>query len=121
MGATLWHTLNYHLPDNYFIFFLCGHNCATIKYDNSHMTKRLTIYDPAHPWTRTRVPTINAADLQSYRQRLGLSQEALAQLLGVHKLTVSHWETGAAASPGYLPLALAAIHRAIGGSNVNVQ
>ncbi|MBZ4251836.1 helix-turn-helix domain-containing protein, partial [Streptococcus pneumoniae] len=42
-------------------------------------------------------------DLQSLRARLGLTQEALAALLGVHKLTVSHWETGAASPPGYLP------------------
>jgi transcriptional regulator with XRE-family HTH domain len=55
--------------------------------------------------------------LQSYRQRLGLSQEALAMLLGVHKLTISHWETGVAAAPGYLPLALAAINRATGATN----
>jgi DNA-binding transcriptional regulator YiaG len=64
-----------------------------------------------------KIQTMTTLDLQSYRARLGLSQEALASLLGVHKLTISHWETGVAASPGYLPLALAAIHRAIGGSN----
>lgn len=51
------------------------------------------------------------------RRAMRLSQEALAALLGVHKLTVSHWETGAASPPGYLPLALQAIHRATGGSN----
>jgi DNA-binding transcriptional regulator YiaG len=51
------------------------------------------------------------------RMRLGLSQEALASLLGVHKLTISHWETSVAAAPGYLPLALAAINRTTGGYN----
>lgn len=55
------------------------------------------------------------------RQRLNLSQAALARLLDVHPLTISHWETGAADPPGYLPLALAAIYRAInGGSKCHV-
>jgi DNA-binding transcriptional regulator YiaG len=59
--------------------------------------------------------------LQTARARLGLSQAALALYLDVHKATVSAWERGLADPPGYLPLALAAIHRATGGSNGNVQ
>lgn len=51
-------------------------------------------------------------DLLQARHAMRLSQEALALWLGVHKLTISHWETGRAQPPGYLPLALQAIHRA---------
>jgi len=35
-----------------------------------------------------------ASDLKELRARLGLSQEELAQLLGVHAMTVSKWERG---------------------------
>jgi len=37
---------------------------------------------------------MTAADLQKLREKLGLSQVQLAQLLGVHPLTVSKWERG---------------------------
>lgn len=33
--------------------------------------------------------------LKRYRDKLGLTQEALATELGVHSVTVSRWETGA--------------------------
>jgi len=34
------------------------------------------------------------AEIQPLREKLGLSQVQLAQLLGVHPLTVSKWERG---------------------------
>jgi transcriptional regulator with XRE-family HTH domain len=37
---------------------------------------------------------VTAAEVRSIRDRLGLTQEQLAQLLGVHPLTVSKWERG---------------------------
>lgn len=37
---------------------------------------------------------MTAAEIQKLRERLGLSQVQLAQLLGVHPLTVSKWERG---------------------------
>ncbi len=37
---------------------------------------------------------MTSAQLQKLRERLGLSQVQLAQLLGVHPLTVSKWERG---------------------------
>ena len=37
---------------------------------------------------------MTATELQKLREKLGLSQVQLAQLLGVHPLTVSKWERG---------------------------
>lgn len=34
------------------------------------------------------------AELRAIRVRLNLTQQALADLLGVHKVTVAHWEAG---------------------------
>ena len=33
-------------------------------------------------------------DVRKLRKRLGLTQEALAELAGVHPMTVSRWERG---------------------------
>jgi putative transcriptional regulator len=37
---------------------------------------------------------VTASQIAELRQKLGLSQVQLAQLLGVHPLTVSKWERG---------------------------
>jgi putative transcriptional regulator len=37
---------------------------------------------------------VTAGEVRAIRDRLGLTQEQLAQLLGVHPLTVSKWERG---------------------------
>lgn len=34
------------------------------------------------------------ADLRTLRQRLGWSQQQLAEALGVHRVTVANWERG---------------------------
>lgn len=52
-------------------------------------------------------------ELQEWRQKWGLSQEMLAQSLGVFRESVSRWETGARAIPSFLPLALEALENRI--------
>jgi putative transcriptional regulator len=50
---------------------------------------------------------MNPAHMVRLRQRLGLTQPQLAQLLGVHAMTVSKWERGdptTAPSPYHLAL-----------------
>ena len=51
------------------------------------------------------------ADLKQRRQDLGLSQTALAQILGVRQATVSDWERGVKPYPPMLRLALWAIEK----------
>lgn len=53
------------------------------------------------------------AALTLWRQHLGLSKRELAEALGVHPVTVSNWERGAAAiqTPVMLSLALEALER----------
>jgi len=48
-------------------------------------------------------------ELQEWRRKWGLSQEGLAQRLGVIRVTVARWETGTRAIPSFLPLALEAL------------
>jgi DNA-binding XRE family transcriptional regulator len=55
-------------------------------------------------------------DLHTWRKSRGLTQEALAALLGVVRKTINEWENERAAIPPYLWLALKALeadHRAI--------
>lgn len=51
--------------------------------------------------------------LRAWRKRLGLSQLALAERLGVTKSTAAGWEQGRSQPPPYLWLALAAIEAAL--------
>jgi DNA-binding transcriptional regulator YiaG len=55
------------------------------------------------------IKTMTGKELQEWRQKWGLSQEMLAQSLGVFRESVSRWETGARAIPSFLPLALEAL------------
>ena len=48
-------------------------------------------------------------ELKEWRRKWGLTQEGLAQRLGVIKVTVARWETGTRAIPSFLPLALEAL------------
>jgi len=48
-------------------------------------------------------------ELQEWRRKWGLSQEGLAQRLGVIRVTVARWETRTRAIPAFLPLALEAL------------
>jgi transcriptional regulator with XRE-family HTH domain len=44
-------------------------------------------------------------DLKAWRIRLGLTQESAADLLGVHRVTVARWESGACAMPKLIGMA----------------
>lgn len=57
--------------------------------------------------------------LKAYRKRLGLSQGRLADGLGVSRVTLTRWETGALGiqHPGILRLALAQLAREMEGKN----
>lgn len=45
-------------------------------------------------------------ELKEWRRKLGLSQEELAQCLGVIRITITRWETSVRGIPPFLPLAL---------------
>ncbi len=44
-------------------------------------------------------------DLKAWRIRLGLTQESAAELLGVHRVTIARWESGACAMPKLIGMA----------------
>lgn len=50
---------------------------------------------------------MTSADVVAIRRRLGISQQALAERLGVAVTTVSRWETGRSAPRGAAHKALA--------------
>ena len=53
---------------------------------------------------------MDGAELVAWRQARNLTQAQLAELLGVHKITVSKWERGERATPGHIfELALEAL------------
>jgi transcriptional regulator with XRE-family HTH domain len=53
--------------------------------------------------------------LKSWRQARELSQNELADLLGVEVGTISRWERGQRVSPAFLPLALKTISDELNG------
>lgn len=44
-------------------------------------------------------------DLKGWRERLGLTQEAAGELLGVHRVTIARWESGACKMPHLISMA----------------
>ena len=44
-------------------------------------------------------------DLRGWRLSLGLTQEAAANLLGVHRVTYTRWESGAQSPPKLIAMA----------------
>jgi transcriptional regulator with XRE-family HTH domain len=54
-------------------------------------------------------------DLVALRERLQLTQQELADKLGIDRVTVARWETGARAIPAFLHLALETIERRLSG------
>lgn len=55
-----------------------------------------------------------AEGIRTLRERLGLTQGKLAELVGVHAMTVSKWERGQLAPAPYQAAILAALGRAAG-------
>lgn len=52
--------------------------------------------------------------MRRIREALGLSQAEIGRVLGVHAVTVSRWETGAAAVPGFQAGLLRRFKKAVG-------
>jgi transcriptional regulator with XRE-family HTH domain len=50
-------------------------------------------------------------DLAALRERLELTQQELADKLGVDRVTIARWETGTRAMPAFLGLALETVER----------
>lgn len=67
--------------------------------------------------------TMTGHELKEWRRKRGLTQEGLARLLGVIRLTVARWETETRAIPSFLPLALEALANRMqkGGRNGHNQ
>ena len=49
---------------------------------------------------------MKAKELQQWRVKNKMTQQALADALGVHRVTVAKWEAGMTEIPNFLPLAL---------------
>jgi len=52
---------------------------------------------------------MNGRDLRNWREKWGLPQRALAQLLKVDVMTISRWERGVRGLPSFLPITLEAL------------
>lgn len=55
-------------------------------------------------------PPMSPEELKEWRERKQLTQETLAEILGVHRVTVAKWEAGTRGIPPFLHLALAFVH-----------
>jgi transcriptional regulator with XRE-family HTH domain len=64
---------------------------------------------------------VTATDVLAVRDRLGLSQTQLAQLLGVHPLTVSKWERGLLTPPPHQETMLRSFRKAAKKPDVGEQ
>jgi transcriptional regulator with XRE-family HTH domain len=56
-------------------------------------------------------------ELVAFRERLQLTQQELADRLGIDRVTIARWETGTRAIPVFLHLALETIERRATGRN----
>jgi transcriptional regulator with XRE-family HTH domain len=57
--------------------------------------------------------------LKEWRQNQKLTQGGLADLLGVHRVTIAKWEAGDRGIPPFLPLALQALEYRMEGVEKN--
>ena len=53
-------------------------------------------------------------NLLSWRKALGLTQEAAANLLGVHRVTYTRWENGAQSPPKLIGMACLSLKQIMG-------
>jgi DNA-binding transcriptional regulator YiaG len=58
---------------------------------------------------------MNGQELKAWRQKWQLTQEALAGLLGVHRVTIAKWEAGDRGIPPFMHLALEALENRMRG------
>lgn len=58
--------------------------------------------------------SLTKEEVRAARKRLGLTQEAFAQALGVSLRTVEVWEGGRSSPPPYLSLALIVLEQQLG-------
>lgn len=81
---------------------------AQCEYEAADMIEALEkrIMDRSEP---TGVTQMTPVELTAERERMGLTQARLAELLGIHARTVSSWEQGRQAIPPFLRLALQAL------------
>lgn len=61
--------------------------------------------------TADAIAPLTPETLKAWRKDWGVSQERLAELLGIHRVSVAHWETGRHPIPAYLHLALRELER----------
>lgn len=61
--------------------------------------------------------TMTKEDLVALRERLELTQQELADRLGVDRVTIARWETGTRAIPAFLGLALETVERRLTGKD----
>jgi len=52
---------------------------------------------------------MTASELRAWRLKSKITQEKLAEKLGVHRVTIAKWEAGDRSIPKLLPLALEAL------------
>ena len=62
---------------------------------------------------------MEGVELKAWRKKWKITQEELAEALGVYRVSVNRWERGVRSIPSFLPLALEALdHRLLkGGKN----
>lgn len=61
--------------------------------------------------TACKIPSVNGSELKIWRERLGLSQQELADELKVARNTISRWEVETRKIPEFLDLALETVER----------
>jgi DNA-binding transcriptional regulator YiaG len=78
-------------------------------HNGAHAFISRNLYVDAPPTMVETSLRMEPGELRETRTLLGLSQEQLAALLGVNRLSVLRWEGGLRRIPGMLPLALEAL------------
>jgi DNA-binding transcriptional regulator YiaG len=88
-----------------FVHYACGHQ-TPVRGGDRHIATPCP--------SCTQLPPMTAQDVRLWRIRQGLTQQELANLLGVQVLAVARWEAGTRRPPAYLRLALERIVQKLG-------